>query len=67
MHLEERKGRLALVLEKALVDVDSVAMQVFKAHQEKWLAACAGEDRYRRPGPVRLTAKAKRIGRSPWN
>jgi len=29
---------LTLVLEKALVDIDSVAMQVFKAHQEKWLA-----------------------------
>jgi pyrophosphate--fructose-6-phosphate 1-phosphotransferase len=52
MHLEERKGKLALVLEKALVDVDSVAMQVFKAHQEKWLAASAGEDHYRRPGPI---------------
>jgi len=31
MHLEERKGKLTLVLEKALVDIDSVAMQVFKA------------------------------------
>ena len=52
MHLEERKGRLALVLEKALVDVDSVAMQVFKTHQEKWLAADSGPDHYRRPGPI---------------
>jgi diphosphate-dependent phosphofructokinase len=52
MHLEERKGKLALVLEKALVDIDSVAMQVFKAHQEKWLASTSGEDHYRRPGPI---------------
>jgi pyrophosphate--fructose-6-phosphate 1-phosphotransferase len=52
MHLEERKGKLTLVLEKALVDTDSVAMQVFRAHQEKWLAATSGEDHYRRPGPI---------------
>lgn len=59
MHLEERKGKLALVLEKALVDIDSVAMQVFKAHQEKWLAACGGEDGYRRPGPIRFTGASE--------
>ena len=59
MHLEERKGRLALVIEKALVDVDSIAMQVFKAHQEKWLAACEGEDCYRRPGPVRFSGEGE--------
>jgi pyrophosphate--fructose-6-phosphate 1-phosphotransferase len=52
MHLEERKGKLTLVLEKALVDTHSVAMQVFKAHQEKWLAATSGEDHFRRPGPI---------------
>jgi len=52
MHLEERKGKLALVLEKALVDINSIAMQVFKAHQEKWLAAGSGEDHFRRPGPI---------------
>jgi len=54
MHLEERKGRLALVLEKALVDVDSVAMRVFKTHQEKWLAADSEPDHYRRPGPIHV-------------
>ncbi len=59
MHLEERKGRLALVLEKALVDVDSIAMQVFKAHQDKWLAACGGDDCYRRPGPIRFTGASE--------
>lgn len=52
MHLEERKGKLSLVLEKALVDTQSVAMQVFKAHQDKWLAATPEEDHYRRPGPI---------------
>ncbi len=59
MHLEERKGRLALVLEKALVDVNSLAMQVFKAHQEKWLAANSGEDGYRRPGPILFDGEAE--------
>jgi pyrophosphate--fructose-6-phosphate 1-phosphotransferase len=59
MHLEERKGRLALVIEKALVDVNSVAMQVFKAHADRWLAACDGEDCYRRPGPIRFTGEGE--------
>jgi pyrophosphate--fructose-6-phosphate 1-phosphotransferase len=59
MHLEERKGKLALVLEKALVDVNSLAMQVFKAHQEKWLAANSGEDCYRRPGPIRFDGESE--------
>ena len=59
MHLEERKGRLALVLEKALVDVDSVAMQVFKTHQEKWLAADSEPDHYRRPGPIHVHGESE--------
>ncbi len=59
MHLEERKGKLSLVIEKALVDVSSVAMQVFKAHADKWLAACEGEDCYRRPGPIRFTGEGE--------
>ena len=59
MHLEERKGRLALVLEKALVDVDSVAMQVFKSHQEKWLGADSGQDHYRRPGPIHVHGESE--------
>ncbi len=52
MHLEERKGRLALVLERTTVDIDSPAFQVVKAMREKWLAAEPGPDDYRRPGPV---------------
>ena len=59
MHLEERKGRLALVIERAVVDTDSNAFRVFKALREEWLAACPGEDRFRRPGPVRFTGKSE--------
>jgi pyrophosphate--fructose-6-phosphate 1-phosphotransferase len=52
MHLEERKGKLALVLEKSLVDTKSVAFQIVKACREEWLAATPGEDYYRRPAPI---------------
>ena len=52
MRLEERKGKLVLVLEKSIVDVDSPAFQVVKAHREKWLAAVPGDDFYRRPGQI---------------
>jgi len=54
MHLEERKGKLALVLEKSIVDVNSVSFKVVKALREKWLAAEPGDDDYRRPGPIRF-------------
>lgn len=57
MHLEERKGRLELVLEKALVDVESPAMKVFKARQARWLAADSEEEHYRRPGPIHLASE----------
>jgi pyrophosphate--fructose-6-phosphate 1-phosphotransferase len=59
MHLEERKGRLALVLEKSFVDTGSAAFQVVKAMREEWLAAMPGEDNYRRPGPIRFTGKSE--------
>ncbi|WP_027360869.1 6-phosphofructokinase [Desulforegula conservatrix] len=52
MHLEERTGKLALVIEKSLVDVNSNAFKVFKATREKWLAAHPDNDCFRRPGPV---------------
>jgi len=58
MHLEERKGKLALVLEKSLVNVDSPAFRVVKELREKWLAATPGDDNYRRPGPIRFTGKS---------
>lgn len=57
MHLEERKGKLNLVLEKSTVDINSVAFQTVKAFRKKWLAASPGPDNYRRPGPVRFTGK----------
>ena len=59
MHLEERKGRLSLVLEKSLVDISSVSFRVLKAFREKWLAVQPGEDHFRRPGPVRFTGKSE--------
>jgi diphosphate-dependent phosphofructokinase len=59
MHLEERKGKLNLVIEKSLVDVHSIASQIVKANKEKWLAATPGPDHYRRPGPIRFTGKGE--------
>ena len=59
MHLEERKGRLALVIEKSVVDTSSVAFRVVEAMREKWLAAQPGEDNYRRPGPIRFAGKSE--------
>jgi diphosphate-dependent phosphofructokinase len=51
MHLEERKGKLELVLEKSIVDVNSSAFKVVKALREKWLSAVPGIECYRNPGP----------------
>ena len=59
MHLEERKGKLALVIEKSIVDVNSVAFRVVQAQREKWLAATPGDDHYRSPGPIRFTGKSE--------
>jgi pyrophosphate--fructose-6-phosphate 1-phosphotransferase len=59
MHLEERKGRLALVLEKSLVDLDSPAFRVVKAHREAWLAAAPGSDRYRIPAPIHFAGQGE--------
>ncbi|RJQ70747.1 MAG: phosphofructokinase [Desulfobacteraceae bacterium] len=54
MRLEERMGRLSLVLEKSIVDINSPAFQIVKAFREKWLAASPSEDQFRRPGPICL-------------
>jgi pyrophosphate--fructose-6-phosphate 1-phosphotransferase len=59
MHIEERKGKLALVLEKSIVDLESNAFRVVKALREKWLAAEPGDDNYRKPGPIRVTGKSE--------
>jgi pyrophosphate--fructose-6-phosphate 1-phosphotransferase len=51
MHLEERKGKLELVLERSIVDVKSTAFQVVKSLREKWLAAVPGKECYRIASP----------------
>ncbi|CAN2044714.1 diphosphate-dependent phosphofructokinase [Candidatus Magnetomoraceae bacterium gMMP-13] len=56
MHLEERKRKLALVMEKSIIDVESPAFQTVKALREKWLAASEDEeDCFRKPPPIRFT------------
>ncbi|MFO8112213.1 MAG: 6-phosphofructokinase [Desulfosalsimonadaceae bacterium] len=59
MHLEERKSKLALVMERALVDIDSPAFKVFASKRDKWLAAIPGDDCYRRPGPIRYSGESE--------
>jgi diphosphate-dependent phosphofructokinase len=59
MHLEERKGKLELVLEKSVVDVNSPAFRVVKAFRDTWLAAAPGDDHYRHPGPIRFTGSSE--------
>ncbi len=55
MHLEERKGKLELVLERSVVDIESPAFKVFKTLRDRWLGIHPGNDCYRRPGPVHFT------------
>ena len=59
MHLEERKGKLELVLEKSIVDVNSLAFRLVKSFRDKWLAAVPGDDHYRHPGPIRFTGSSE--------
>lgn len=59
MRLEERAGRMTLVIEKSLVDLESNAFRVSKALREKWLAATPENDDYRSPGPIRFTGKSE--------
>ena len=59
MHLEERKGKLELVIEKSIVDIGSNAFRVAKASRENWLAAFPGEDNFRKPGPIRFTGNSE--------
>jgi len=54
MHLEERKGKLSLVMEKSVVDTSSPAFQVVKRLRERWLAANEGPECYRKPAPIRI-------------
>jgi pyrophosphate--fructose-6-phosphate 1-phosphotransferase len=50
MHLEERKGRLELVIAKQKVDLESSAFQLLERERPKW----AQEDHYRFPGPIQF-------------
>lgn len=59
MHLEERKGKLSLVLEKSVVDINAPAFKIVKAFRDKWLGAVPEKDEYRRPGPIRFTGKSE--------
>ena len=59
MRLEERKGKMTLVLEKSLVDLESNAFRVVKALRDKWLAATSDRDDFRSPGPIRFTGKSE--------
>jgi len=59
MHLEERKSKLTLVLERTTVDIESPAFQVVKSLREKWLAAEPGPDDFRHPGPVRYAGEGE--------
>jgi pyrophosphate--fructose-6-phosphate 1-phosphotransferase len=52
MHLDERKGKLTLVMEKRIVELDSTAFLVVKGLREEWLAAGPGGDHYRKPCPI---------------
>ena len=60
MHLEERQGRLTLVIEKSIVDINSVAFRIVKELRDKWLAADGHQnDNFRRPGPIRFTGRSE--------
>lgn len=59
MHLEERNAKLSLVIEKSLVDLNSNSFKTFKANREKWLGADYDGEKFRHPGPVRLSRKTE--------
>jgi len=54
MHLEERKGRLELVIAKQKVDLALPAFQFLAQERRKW----AHEDHYRFPGPIQFDGPA---------
>ncbi|PIE69912.1 MAG: phosphofructokinase [Deltaproteobacteria bacterium] len=59
MHLEERKGKMALVIEKSVVDLNARAFKIVKRLREQWLAAVPGDDPFRRPGPIRFAGETE--------
>ena len=50
MHLEERKGRLELVIQKQRVDLASRSFKILEQERSRW----AREDLYRFPGPIQF-------------
>ena len=54
MHLEERKGRLELVIAKQKVDLEAPAFKFLEQERQKW----ADEDHYRFPGPIQFEGPA---------
>ncbi|MFZ2087476.1 MAG: diphosphate--fructose-6-phosphate 1-phosphotransferase [Desulfobaccales bacterium] len=50
MLLEERKGRLELVIQKQRVDLESRAFKILEQERPRW----AREDLYRLPGPIQF-------------
>jgi diphosphate-dependent phosphofructokinase len=54
MHLEERKGRLELVIAKQKVDLESPAFKFLAQERLRW----AHEDHYRFPGPIQFDGPA---------
>ena len=59
MHLEERNGKLALVIEKAVVDLEGNAFKAYRAMREEWEGARPGDDAYRKPAPVRFNGETE--------
>ncbi|MCP3924595.1 MAG: phosphofructokinase [Desulfobacterales bacterium] len=55
MHLEDRGGKLSLVIEKSIVDLNSNAFRVVKEMRNTWLGANPGLDHFRKSGPIRFT------------
>jgi len=54
MNMEERKGKLKAVIQKALVDLEGDPFKLFALHRDSWSI----EDHYRFPGPIQLFASA---------
>ena len=54
MHLEERKGRMELVIAKQKVDLESPAFKLLEQERRKWSL----EDHYRFPGPIQFDGPA---------
>jgi pyrophosphate--fructose-6-phosphate 1-phosphotransferase len=50
MHLEERKGRLELVIAKQKVELESPAFKILEQERQKW----SRNDHYRFPGPIQF-------------